>query len=69
MNYDHFEREILAYQGEMRRRAERRRVLWAGSTPGHETGDPARFRLWDGLRSLANRLYAPPAHLTASLPR
>jgi|GEM_PF-2421084 len=69
MNYDRFEREILGYQDEMCRRAERSRILWTGSTPGHETCHPARVRLSVGLRSLADRLHAPPAHLTASLHR
>ena len=74
MNYDHFEREILGYQGEMRRRAERNRILWAGSTREHATRHPARSRLSGGLRNLSNRLrnvsedlsnrfHAPPAHL------
>ena len=75
MNYDHFEREILDYQGEMRRRAERRRILWTGST--RRRGIRRRLttsrlsqalvglsnRLSSVAHSLSNRLYAPPAHL------
>ena len=75
MNYDHFEREILEYQGEMRRRAERNRLLWSGSKRGQSIRRPAAMsRLSHALRGLANtlsnrattlsnRLYAPPAHL------
>ena len=75
MHYDHFEREILEYQGEMRRRAERRRILWTASTRG--PGIRRRLttsrlshalislskRLSSVANSLSNRLYAPPAHL------
>lgn len=73
MNYQ-FEREIRGYQAEMCNRAERNRILWAGSTREHATRHPSRSRLSEGLRHLAkslrnlsnglsNRLYAPPAHL------
>lgn len=59
MNYDHFEREVLGYQSTMRCRAERSRMLRAGSAAGH----PVRLRMAGALRTLANRLDTRPASL------
>ena len=64
MNYDHFEREVLAYQGEMRCRAERRRMLrGAPSAPRSGGGHAVRVRVAAALRSVANHLEAHPASL------
>ncbi|MDQ6748899.1 MAG: hypothetical protein M3010_12440 [Candidatus Dormibacteraeota bacterium] len=66
MNYYHFEREVLGHQRVMRCRAERSallrqgRTVSAGSTPAEAH---LRFRVAGALRTLANRLDAPPAHL------
>lgn len=66
MNYDHFEREILGYQRQVACRAERQRMLHAGSraSTSPSTGSsPVRFRLAGALRSLADHLDARAAHL------
>lgn len=64
MNYDHFEREVLGYQSEMRCHAERRRMMRNASVAGREGGgvSPVRNRVAGVLRSLANQLDARPAH-------
>ena len=64
MNYDHFEREVLGHQSEMRRHAERRRLLHNASAARREGGgaSPVRHRLAGALRSLANQLDTRPAH-------
>jgi hypothetical protein len=67
MNYDHFERQVLGYEDDMRRRASRRDMSRgrqvanpAGVTRG---GHPVRVRVAAALRSLANRLEARPVNL------
>lgn len=62
MNYDHFEREVLGYQSAMRCRAERSRMLRAGSA-AQNAGHPVRLRMAGALRTLANRLDTRPASL------
>lgn len=66
MNYDHFEREVLGYQSEMRCIAERRRMLHNASAAGRDGvgngGGRVRYRVAGVLRSLANHLDARAAH-------